>query len=78
MKIIIYCFIFQEEEEEDCEDDDDAEPSKDEATKSLKANPSHNSGWHKTSKIRLRLLLLKLDKQIGGTIYWPILAVNKA
>ena len=25
-----------------------------------------------------RLLLLKLDKQIGGTIYWPILAANKA
>ena len=25
-----------------------------------------------------RLLLLKLDKQISGTIYWPILAANKA
>ena len=27
--------------------------------------------WH-------RLLLLKLDKQISGTIYWPIIAVNEA
>ena len=27
--------------------------------------------WH-------RLLLLKLDKQIGGTIYWPILVANEA
>ena len=27
--------------------------------------------WH-------RLLLLKLDKQIGGTIYWPTLAANEA
>ena len=25
-----------------------------------------------------RHLLLKLDKQIGGTIYWPFLAMNKA
>ena len=25
-----------------------------------------------------RLLLLKLDKQIGGTIYRPILAANEA
>ena len=25
-----------------------------------------------------RLLLLKLDKQIDGTIYWPFLAMNKA
>ena len=25
-----------------------------------------------------RLLLLKLDKQNGGTIYWPILTVNEA
>ena len=25
-----------------------------------------------------RRLLLKLDKQIGGTIYWPFLASNKA
>ena len=24
------------------------------------------------------LLLLKLDKQIGGTIYWPFLATNEA
>ena len=23
-------------------------------------------------------LLLKLDKQISGTIYWPILAANEA
>ena len=25
-----------------------------------------------------RLLLLKLDKQISGTIYWPILAAKEA
>ena len=25
-----------------------------------------------------RLLLLKLDKQISGTIYWPILTANEA
>ena len=24
-----------------------------------------------------RRLLLKLDKQVGGTIYWPFLAMNK-
>ena len=23
-------------------------------------------------------LLLKIDKQIAGTIYWPFLAINKA
>ena len=33
---------------------------------------AHGGGcWH-------RLLLLKLAKQNGGTIYWPILAANKA
>ena len=29
------------------------------------------------AKLRHRRLLLKLDKQIGGTIYQPFLAMNK-
>ena len=34
------------------------------------------TGWE--SAVYSRLLLLKLVKQIGGTIYWPFLATNKA
>ena len=36
---------------------------------------SPESMWWSSS---LRLLLLKLEKQISGTIYWPILAANEA
>ena len=33
---------------------------------------------HLLCRYTQRLLLLKLDKQIGGNIYWPFLAMNEA
>ena len=33
---------------------------------------------HLLCRYTQRLLLLKLDKQIGASIYWPFLAMNEA
>ena len=43
----------------------------------LLMNASANSQCYTVLSVH-RLLLLKLDKQIGGTIYRPTLAANKA